>query len=40
MLDEIKLQNELLKEIEEERGFSWGKFVRIVKLCALCNEMN
>lgn len=40
MSDRIRLQNELLKEIEEEHGFSWGKFFRMVKLYALCNEMN
>ncbi len=40
MSERIKLQNELLKEIEEEKGLSWGKFFRMVKLYALCNEMN
>lgn len=39
MSDRIRLQNELLKEIEEEKGFSWGKVMRIVELNALYNEM-
>lgn len=40
MSDKIRLQNELLKEIEEEKGLSWGKFFNMVRLYALCTEMN
>ncbi len=38
MADEIRLQNQLIKEIEEEKGFSWKKVMRIVELYALCSE--
>lgn len=39
MLDEIRLQNELLREIEEEKGFSWRKVMRIVELYAINSEL-
>lgn len=37
MVDYIELENKLLKEIEEEKGFSWKKFVKIVELNGLLN---
>lgn len=37
MVDYIEIENRLLKEIEEEKGFSWKKFVKIVELNGLLN---
>ncbi len=39
MSDEIRLQNELIKEIGEEKGLSWKKVMRIFELYALNNEL-
>ena len=33
-----ELRNQLLKEIEEEKGFSWSKLVKIFKLNGLYKE--
>lgn len=37
MVDYYEIENKLLKEIEEEKGFSWKKFVKIVELNSLLN---
>jgi hypothetical protein len=38
MVDCKELRNQLLKEIEEEKGFSWRKLVKIIKLNSLYNN--
>ncbi len=38
MADYNKIRNQLFKEIEEEKGFSFKKLVKIIKLNALYNE--
>lgn len=40
MVDYNAIRNQLLKEIEEEKGFSWRKLVKIIKLNGLYNEGN
>lgn len=34
-----EIRNNLIKEIEEEKGFSWKKLVKIIKLNGVLNEM-
>ena len=34
-----EITNNLLKEIEEEKGFSWKKLVKIIELNAILKEM-
>ena len=34
-----EIRNNLLKEIEEEKGFSWKKLVKIFELNAILKEM-
>ena len=38
MVDYSVIRDQLLKEIEEEKGFSWSKIVKIIKLNGLYNE--
>jgi hypothetical protein len=38
MVDYSKIRNQLFKEIEEEKGFSFRKLVKIIKLNSLYNE--
>ena len=38
MVDYNSIRDQLLKEIEEEKGFSWSKLVKIIKLNGLYNE--
>lgn len=38
MVDYSAIRNQLLKEIEEEKGFSWSKLAKIIKLNGLYNE--
>ncbi len=38
MADYNKIRNQLFKEIEEEKGFSFKKLVKIIKLNVLYNE--
>ncbi len=38
MIDYNEIRNNLLKEIEEEKGISWGKIVKIIKLNGLYNN--
>ncbi len=40
MVDYKEIRNQLLKEIEDEKGFSWSKFVKIIRLNSLYNEGN
>ena len=35
MLNYREIENNLLKEIEEEKGFSWKKLVKIIELNAI-----
>ncbi len=39
MFDYREIKNNLLKEIEEEKGFSFKKLVKIFELNALLKEM-
>lgn len=39
MLNYREIENNLLKEIEEEKGFSWKKLVKIIELNAILKEM-
>ena len=39
MFDYREIRNNLLKEIEEEKGFSFKKLVKIFELNALLKEM-
>ena len=39
MLNYREIENNLLKEIEEEKGFSWKKLVKIIELNAIIKEM-
>ena len=39
MFEYREIENNLLKEIEEEKGFSWKKLVKIIELNALLKEM-
>ena len=34
-----EIRNTLIKEIEEEKGFSWKKIVNIIKLNGVLKEM-
>lgn len=38
MVDYNSIRNQLLKEIEEEKGFSWSKLVKIIELNGLYNK--
>ncbi len=38
MADYRKIRNQLFKEIEAEKGFSWNKLVKIIKLNGLYNQ--
>ncbi len=38
MVDYNEIRNKLLKEIEEEKGFSWRKLVKIIELNGLYGE--
>ena len=38
MADYRKIRTQLFKEIEAEKGFSWSKLVKIIKLNGLYNE--
>lgn len=38
MVDLKEIRNQLLKEIEEEKGFSWRKLMKIIELNGLYNE--
>ena len=39
MLNYREIRNNLLKEIEEEKGFSWKKLLKIIELDGLLREM-
>lgn len=39
MFEYREIENNLLKEIEEEKGFSWKKLVKIIELNAILKEM-
>ena len=39
MLNYREIKNNLIKEIEEEKGFSWKKLRKIFELNALLKEM-
>ena len=39
MFNYREIKNNLIKEIEEEKGFSWKKLVKIIELNALLKEM-
>ena len=39
MLNYREIETNLLKEIEEEKGFSWKKLVKIIELNAILKEM-
>lgn len=39
MLNYREIENNLLKEIEEEKGFSWKKLVKIIELNGILKEM-
>lgn len=34
-----EISNNLLKEIEEEKGFSWKKLIKIISLNGILREM-
>ncbi len=38
MIDFNEIRNQLFKEIEAEKGFSWSKLVKIIKLNGLYNN--
>ncbi|MGN0526113.1 MAG: hypothetical protein ACI4IF_01635 [Acutalibacteraceae bacterium] len=37
MIDYYEIEKNLMKEIEEEKGFSWKKLGKIIRLNALFN---
>ena len=39
MINYREISNNLIKEIEEEKGFSWKKFIKIIELNGLLKEM-
>lgn len=39
MLNYREIENNLLKEIEEEKGFSWKKLVKIIELNGILKGM-
>ncbi len=39
MLNYREIRNNLIKEIEEEKGFSWKKLVKIIELNGILKEM-
>lgn len=39
MVDYSEIRNSLIKEIEEEKGFSWKKLVKIIELNGILKEM-
>ncbi len=39
MFNYREIKNNLMKEIEEEKGFSWKKLVKIFELNAILKEM-
>lgn len=39
MFDYREIRNNLIREIEEEKGFSWKKLVKIIELNGLLKEM-
>lgn len=39
MIDYFEIEKKLMKEIEEEKGFSWKKLGNIIKLNALFNNV-
>ena len=39
MINYRELEEKLLKEIEEERGFSWKKLVKIIELNGILKGM-
>ena len=38
MIDLHEIRYQLFKEIEAEKGFSWGKLIRIIKLNGLYSK--
>lgn len=38
MINYRELEKSLLKEIEEEKGFSWKKLVKIIELNGILNK--
>ena len=38
MVDYNAIRNQLLKDIEEEKGFSWRKLLKIIELNGLYTE--
>ena len=39
MVDYREIRNALIEEIEEEKGFSWKKLVKIIELNGILKEM-
>ena len=39
MFNYREIKNNLIKEIEEEKGFSWKKLVKIIELNGILKEM-